>query len=166
MSARPAALLVEDNADFAQELVAALADRGLSLDHAATWEEGLERFRVNGYELVIADYNLPDTEHGLRLLARIKMLIPSSKLILISGALTPGAERSLDDVDLINGYVSKGDPHLTKKLAEAVEQAERDAKDPTNWRDFGAGYVADLDRDYPQVRKIDDALRAEVERGA
>src|SRR3954463_7259095 len=113
MSARPSALLVEDNDDFAEELEAALKDRGLFIDRASDWEEGLELFRVNGYELVIADYNLPNTDHGLELLAQVKMLIPSSRLILISGALTPGAERALSDVGLLDGYYSKSDPNLT-----------------------------------------------------
>ena len=58
------------------------------MDHAFGWQEALELFRVNGYELVVADYNLPDTQHGLQLLARMKLLVPTSKLILISGALT------------------------------------------------------------------------------
>src|SRR5688572_19887940 len=102
MSSRPPALLVEDNDAFAEELEAALNDRGLRIDRASGWEEGLELFRVNGYELVIADYNLPDTEHGLELLAQIKMLIPSSRLVLISGALTPAAERSLADIGLLD----------------------------------------------------------------
>ena len=89
MTARPASLLVEDDDAFASELVSALADRGLELDRASTWEEGLELFRVNGYELVIADYNLPDTEHGLKLLASMKSAMPSSHLVLISGGYPP-----------------------------------------------------------------------------
>lgn len=164
MSARPSALLVEDNVAFADGLEAALRDRGLTIDRAGDWEEGLELFRVNGYELVIADYNLPKTEMGLRLLARMKMLIPSSRLVLISGALTPGAERSLADVDLIDAYVSKRDGNLTAILAEFIERADKDAARATNWKAFGAGYIADLDRDFPQVTKIDELLRADLER--
>jgi CheY-like chemotaxis protein len=165
VSARPPALLVEDNDAFARELEAALHDRGLRIDRASGWDEGLELFRVNGYELVIADYNLPDTDHGLELLAQIKMLIPSSRLVLISGALTPGAERSLDDVSLLDAYYSKSDANLTVRLSEHVEQAARDAKNSTDWQAFATGYIADLDRDHPEVRKIDEILRADLERG-
>lgn len=165
MSSRPPALLVEDNDAFAEELHAALSDRGLRLDRASSWEEGLELFRVNGYELVIADYNLPNTEHGLALLARVKTLIPSCRLVLISGALTPGAERSLDEVGVLDAYYSKGDVNLTAKLAEHVERAGTDAKAPTDWQSFATGYVSDLDRDHPEIRSIDHLLRADVERG-
>ena len=97
MNARSASLLVEDREDFATELVAALEDRGLAIDWAPTWQEGLDLFRVNGYQLVVADYNLPDTEHGLKLLARAKELMPSVRLVLISGPY-PGAERAIPEI--------------------------------------------------------------------
>jgi ActR/RegA family two-component response regulator len=166
MSARPAALLVEDDEQFSAELLKALEEAGLSMDHATGWDEGLELFRVNGYELVVADYNLPDTQHGLQLLARMKMLLPTTRLVLISGALTRGAERALDELDLIDAYLSKSDGNLTKLIAESVERAEHDATKATDWRGFGAGYVADLDRDFPQVQAIDAKLRADVQRDA
>lgn len=164
MTTRPAALLVEDDEEFARNLADALQRRGLAIDLASTWSEGLELFRVNAYELVIADYNLDDAEYGLQLLARMKMLVPSSKLVLISGALTPGAERALQDVDLIDAYHSKSDGNLVQALAALVDLAEEASSQPTDWRAFGAGYTADLDRDYPQIRKIDAKLRADVKR--
>src|SRR4051794_31967806 len=123
MSTRAAALLVEDNEEFAQDLRAALTDRGLGIDWAQSWEDGLGLFRVNAYELVVADYNLPDTELGLKLLAQMKVLSPTSKLILISGALTPGAERALAEVPLIDAYYSKADGNLIRQIAEHVEHA-------------------------------------------
>jgi CheY-like chemotaxis protein len=165
MTSRPSALLVEDHEVFAENVVAALSERGLQVDWAKEWEEALELFRVNGYELVIADYNLPKTQLGLQLLARMKTLLPASKLVLISGALTPGAERALDDVDLIDAYYSKGDANLIARLAEHVEASEQDANNPTDWRAFASGYVSDLDRDFPEIARIDELLRADVERG-
>ena len=164
MNARPPALLVEDDETFVEALRKALDARGLEFDLAEEWDEGLELFRVNGYELVIADYNLPDTEHGLKLLVRMKMVIPSTRLVLISGALTPSAERSLKDVDIIDAYHSKQDANLTARLAEHIEQAGRDADNETDWRAVGTGYVAGLERDFPEVEKIDQILRADVER--
>ncbi len=164
MSSRPAILLVEDDEEFGEALVAALGDRGLHLDWATGWEEGLELFRVNGYELVIADYNLPKTQHGLQLLARMKMLLPSSTLILISGALTPGAERTLSDTSLIDAYYSKADSNLVNRLAEHSEASDKDAHKATDWQAFAAGYIADLDRDFPEIARIDALLRADIER--
>lgn len=166
MTSRPSALLVEDHEEFAESVVAALRERGLQLDWAKDWEEALELFRVNGYELVIADYNLEKTQHGLQLLARMKLLIPSSKLVLISGALTRGAERALKDVELIDAYYSKGDGNLVARLAEHVEASEQDATRATDWRAFASGYIGDLDRDFPEIARIDDLLRADVERGS
>lgn len=166
MSSRSAALLVEDNSEFGETLMLALRDRGLGLDWVTNWDEAVELFRVNGYELVIADYNLPKTQHGLQLLARMKTLLPSSKLILISGALTPSAERSLADVSLLDGYYSKADGNLVRNLAQLVEAAERSADEETDWRAVAAGYIADIDRDFPEIERIDLLLRADVERGA
>jgi ActR/RegA family two-component response regulator len=164
VSSRAAALLVEDNEVFAESLIAAVRARGLLLDWASAWTEGLELFRVNGYELVISDYDLPDTQHGLRLLVQMKQLIPSSKLVLISGALTPGAERSLADVNLLDHYYSKSDRNLTPNLAALIEEADKQASLPTDWRSFAAGHLADLDRDHPHVERIDELLRSEVEK--
>lgn len=166
MSSRPSTLVVEDNREFADELKAALQDRGLQCDLAAGWMEALELFRINGYPLVIADYNLPQTQHGLQLLARMKVLLPSSKLILMSGALTPSAERSLADITLIDAYYSKADPGLIPALADHIERSQLDGEAPTDWRTFAGGYVADLERDYPEIARIDELLRADVERGS
>lgn len=164
MTARAAALLVEDDEAFGQSLVDAIEERGLGLDWASTWDDGLELFRVNAYELVISDYNLRETDHGLRLLVRMKQLIPSSTLVLISGALTPGAERMVPDVDILEAYLSKSDGGTIAALAELIEQAEQRARQPTDWRAFAAGHLADLERDYPQVDRIDELLRREVDR--
>jgi len=166
MSSRPSTLVVEDNQEFAEELTAALQDRGLQCDLATEWTEALELFRINGYPLVIADYNLPHTQHGLQLLARMKVLLPSSRLILMSGALTPAAERSLADITLIDAYYSKADPQLIPALADHIDRSELEGQTATDWRTFAGGYVADLERDYPEIARIDELLRTDVERGS
>jgi DNA-binding NtrC family response regulator len=158
----PATLLVEDDEAFGASLRSALAARGYDTDLATTWDDGLAAFRTGGHELVIADYNLPGSAHGLRLLAAAKLLVPSSRLILISGALSPGAEQLARKTRLISGFFRKT-PSLAGDLAPFVAEAATRANESTVWQAFASGYVADLDRDFPEVRQIDEALSKDID---
>jgi DNA-binding response OmpR family regulator len=160
----PSTLLVEDDEAFGASLRSALATRGYGTDLATTWDDGLAAFRTGGHELVIADYNLPGSSHGLRLLAAAKLLVPSSRLVLISGALSPLAEGLARSTSLITFF--RKTPGLAGELAPLVEAAARRASEPTDWQAFAGGYVADLDRDFPEVGQIDEALRKDIDPGA
>jgi DNA-binding response OmpR family regulator len=161
--AKPAAtLLVEDDQAFAESLRASLLKRGYLTDLATTWDDGLASFRTGGHELIIADYNLPGSTHGLQLLATAKLLVPSCQLILISGALSPSAEQLAGTTKLIAAFCRKT-PTLAANLAPYLEAASKRALEPTDWQEFAAGFIADLDRDYPEVGQIDVALRKDVD---
>jgi ActR/RegA family two-component response regulator len=157
-------LLVEDDLETARSVIDALTDRGHLIDHAETWEDGLALFRVAGHELVIADYKLPGSEHGLQLLVKMRMLLPSTRLVLISGEFGPNAERLAASADFIDAFISKGSASLIADLAGHIEQAVERADKPTDWQAFGAGYLADPERDFPELARIDEALRADIER--
>src|SRR4051812_25498726 len=107
MTLTATALLVEDENDVAQSYIARFEEEGLRLDWAASWHAALAMFRVAGYPLVIADYNLPDSKHGLQLLLAMKRLAPHSRLILISGAMSPRAEALATGIDFIAGFYPK-----------------------------------------------------------
>lgn len=160
----PATLLVEDDEAFGESIRSALAARGYETDLATTWDDGLAAFRTGGHELVIADYNLPGSSHGLRLLAAAKLLVPSSRLVLISGALSPTAEELAKSTSLISFF--RKTPGLAGELLPLVAEAAERASEQTDWRAFASGYVADLDRDFPEVRQIDEALRKDIDPGA
>lgn len=158
------ALLVDDDIETAQSIIDALVDRELRVDHVTGWEEGLELFRIAAYELVIADYKLPGSKHGLELLVQMKMLLPSTRLVLISGEFGPNAEKLAASATLIDDFVSKGRSTLIPDLAEHVEEAVARSEQATDWRAFGSGYLADPERDFPELARIDAALRADIER--
>jgi DNA-binding response OmpR family regulator len=159
-----ATLLVEDDLETARSIIDALNDRGHLVDHAETWEEGLALFRVAGHELVIADYKLPGSEHGLQLLVKMRMLLPSTRLVLISGEFGPNAERLAGSAQFIDAFISKGSANLVSDLARHIDEAVKRADQATDWQAFGIGYLADPERDFPELARIDDALRADIER--
>ena len=163
MTPVPSTLLVEDNDALADSLASALTDAGVLIERARTWDEGLQRFRVTGHLLVIADYNLPGSEHGLLLLLQAKQLIPTTKLVLISGALSPVAERNLSPGDLIDAYFRK-DSNLASNLLPWVENAMKSVSDPTDWQLFASGTLVDPDAQRKEAERIDSLLRADVDR--
>jgi DNA-binding NtrC family response regulator len=155
-------LLVEDNDGLAMSLVSAFNDHNLNIERAQSWEEGLRSFRAAGHELVIADYNLPGSEHGLLLLLQVKQLLPSTRLVLISGALSQQAERALKPPGLIDAYFRKH-VGLADDLLPWITDAFERAHQPTDWRRFASGHLSDPDEQRAEVQRIDSILRADIE---
>jgi DNA-binding NtrC family response regulator len=154
-------LLVEDDEHVIETYRRTFASDGIPLDVAETWEEALALFRVVGHRLVIADYNLPGDEHGLRLLVRMKLLVPSAELVLISGALSRPAEELARQVPLIDAFYPKTSD-LADELAELAKAAMARADDDTDWRHVGEKYLTPQDAVDTQIDAVDDALRADV----
>lgn len=161
MSFPATTLLVEDEEGVATAYGNVFADADVPLDVADTWEAALEMFRVAGHSLVIADYNLPGNELGLRLLVAVKRLLPSSRLILISGAMSRPAEELARQIDFIDAFYTKKQG-LADVLLEEARSAQNQALEPTDWKAFGKGYLKDPDTADPDLKRIDDVLRADV----
>jgi DNA-binding NtrC family response regulator len=161
MTTPPVTLLVEDDENVIQSYQRTFEGDGLSLDIAETWDDALSLFRVVGHRLVIADYNLPGDEHGLRLLVEMKLLVPSANLVLISGALSQPAEELAEQIPLIDSFYPKtsGLPDILVGLAmSAIEQSDNE----TDWRQVGEKFLTPNDVVDSSIVKIDDALRADV----
>lgn len=142
-------LLIDDELQFAESMRRSLATSGATIDVAHTWDDGIRNFRVGLHELVIADYNLPGSKHGLKLLAAIKPLRPSARLILISGELTSQAQTVVRETPLVDRYLEKTSDLSLELLREASEAVTRE-KDPTNWvtvagAHLNAGQISDAD---------------------
>lgn len=158
-------LLVEDETEVADTYIQRFRDDGLRLDWASTWDDALAMFRVAGHPLVIADYNLPGSKHGLQLLVAMKRLVPYSKLILISGAMSPRAENLAKTVEFLDGFYPKRVGVGDVLLREALQVADR-AHEPSSWRDFATGYLADPRSYQDELDQIDAALKTDVARRA
>lgn len=155
-------LLVEDDQALAESWIGRFREEGnLSLDWASTWDEALGMFRVVGYPLVIADYNLPGSSHGLKLLVAMKLLVPHSELVLISGAMSPQAEQLAESIDFLDGFYAKRVNLGTVLLQRALRAAEQE-RQPTDWREVAGGYLADPRSYQEELNKIDAELSTDI----
>lgn len=157
-----ATLLIEDHQGFAAGVVRRFEREPLGIDWAGSWDEGYGQFRVSGHDLVVADYDLPGSQHGLQLLARIKAISPGTRLILISGALPDSAADLLRGSELVDRYLAKG-PGVTDELLAEGRAAEERAAEATDWPTFAAAYLNEQDIAYDEINALDAQLRQQVE---
>jgi two-component system, NtrC family, response regulator HydG len=77
-------LIIDDNADICLLLDRFLTKQGYKTATAQRGEDGLILLRKDTFELVICDFKLPDID-GLEILRRIKVLNPTTAVIIITG---------------------------------------------------------------------------------
>ncbi|MDB5243030.1 MAG: Fis family transcriptional regulator [Spirosoma sp.] len=77
-------LIIDDNNDICLLLERFLTKQGYKTESVQRGEDGLVLLRKEAYELVICDFKLPDID-GLEMLRRIKVMHPSTAVIIITG---------------------------------------------------------------------------------
>lgn len=157
------ALLIDDDEDLRASLKAAADDLGLGLRTTGDWNEALALFHILSPNLVIADYNLPGSEHGLRLLAEIKSLRPSVRVILISGVVDAADLGRAQALGVVERVVSKGDVAMTKTLLDEIRQAEATGDTASDWQAVAEAYVNSRAVDQHSFNELDAALRWQAE---
>lgn len=131
-------LIVDDEKNIRKTLSMILTSEGYLVDEAATAKEAIEKIRSSQFDLILLDVKLPD-EDGIKLIDDIKLISPSSYIIMISGhaniqnaveAIKKGAydffEKPLDRERIlisINHCIEK--KILTEELA-ALRKMKRD----------------------------------------
>ncbi|WP_160064094.1 hybrid sensor histidine kinase/response regulator [Psychromonas sp. L1A2] len=82
-------LLIDDDQGILHALSMLLENWGYTVECADTAEEGLEKYYLNNYDLVISDYRLPNQKTGLDVIKKIKEQddIPA---VLLTGEADPG----------------------------------------------------------------------------
>jgi CheY-like chemotaxis protein len=157
-------LLIDDDAGLRTTLEAAAGDTGLSLRTTGDWDEGLALFHTLSPDLVIADYNLPGSDHGLRLLVEIKAMRPSVRVILISGVVDAAALERAEALGLVERVLSKGSSvATTKALLEEIERAEANASLTSNWPSVARAHLGNRAIDQDAFEELDAALRQQAE---
>ena len=161
MTSPASTLYIDDELHLLPGLREALEDEGLSLDFAETWTAGMELFQVIGHELVVADYDLREAKTGLHLLAEIKQLAPSTRLILISGRIPQSASGEVATAPGVDLYLQRTDPTLLATIIAEAQSADARAKG-SDWQAVGRAYPDARAVDMTEVKKIEDQLRSRL----
>ncbi len=106
-------LVVEDQAVVADAVARGLRRTGAAVDVASDGEEGLFKARVNPYDVIVLDRDLPKM-HGDDVCRAINAEQPNQKILMLTAA------RGTDD--LVEGLALGADDYLAKpfKFAELV----------------------------------------------
>jgi CheY-like chemotaxis protein len=149
------ALIIDDNDAFLASFVALVHYAGLEVETASTWDEGLLKFQVHCPDLVIADYHLPDSPHGLQLLSVIRRLRPTVRVVLLSARFGDMEAQSLEKEGLADRAFSKHSPSdPMPEIIEEIRIASESSRKPTDWRLFAAAY---LKSDAVEPAAVDEA---------
>ena len=159
-----AGLLIDDDEGILRGVEHAAQTRGLDLVAASTWDEGLALFHVLGPNLVIADYNMPGSRHGLQLLARVGRLRPSVRLILVSGYLAEDDLARVEALGLVHRAIAKDGSGAA--LIEEVANAAARADQLVDWRAYASAYLAREAVPEGELGELDTLLRSKVEGGS
>ena len=111
-------LLIDDDGELAEEIVAGLADQGFEVEWASNGADGLEMARALKPDALIVDRKLPGLD-GLGVIARLRKDQIQAPVLVLSG---------LDAVeDRVRGLRAGGDDYLTKPFALIELVARLDA---------------------------------------
>jgi two-component system OmpR family response regulator len=124
----PKALLIEDDAETAEEIKAELVERGFAVEWAATGIEGLDKARQAQADVMIVDRMLPGVD-GLTIIEQIRKENVRTPVLVLS------ALGAVDD--RIRGLRAGGDDYLTKPFAigELIARIEALLRRPADNRD-------------------------------
>lgn len=122
------ALLIEDDRETADEIVAELVERGFTVEWAPTGIEGLDKARLGDADVMIVDRMLPGID-GLTIIEVIRKEHVRTPVLVLS------ALGAVDD--RIRGLRAGGDDYLTKPFAlgELIARIEALLRRPAENRD-------------------------------
>ncbi len=119
MSATTRTLIVDDDPDVHQLLVAALNAPDRHIESAYDGLAGLRMIEESPYDVVLTDVNMPGLD-GLALLERIRLIRPGARVVVMTVANTPdNIIRAIRERAF--AYFSK--PFSLNAVADMVEQA-------------------------------------------
>ena len=112
-------ILVVDDALVTRESIAHfLTFNGYTVETATSGEEGLEKFKVGQFDVVLTDWNMPGID-GPQLVDAIKELSPGTPVVLTSAFIDLGADAELPRADRI---VSKLPGEMLKALQDIASK--------------------------------------------
>jgi two-component system, OmpR family, response regulator len=124
----PKLLLIEDDRETADEIVAELREHGFEVDWAATGIEGLDKARDGGMDVMVVDRLLPGMD-GLTIVEALRREAVRTPVLVLS------ALSAVDD--RVRGLRAGGDDYLTKPfdIIELMARIEALLRRPNDTRD-------------------------------
>ena len=124
----PKILLIEDDTETADEIVAELNDRGFEVEGAATGIDGLDKARTSDVDAMIVDRLLPGMD-GLTIVEALRQEGVRTPVLILS------ALGAVDD--RVRGLRMGGDDYLTKpfEIIELVARLEALLRRPNESRE-------------------------------
>lgn len=112
-------LVVDDEKTVCNSCKKILTQEGYNVDIALSGEEALNKVKGNGFDVVIADWKMPEID-GMEVIRRIKRDNPNVIVIMITGY--PSIESSIKAIRFgVSDYVAK--PFTPEELSDAVLKA-------------------------------------------
>ena len=103
-------LLIEDDLEAAEYLVKGLRDSGYTIVHSADGRDGMTKAMQGGYDVIIADRQLPYMD-GLAIISALRERSDRTPVLILSALGTVD--------DRVHGLKAGGDDYLTKPFAFA-----------------------------------------------
>src|SRR5664279_2752889 len=122
ISRRPVILCIDDDQVVLRIRKLLITGSGYDVMTASSGESGLDLFRSNAIDLVVADHFLSDSE-GTEIARQMKALKPEVPILIASGGDSPL------NLEFADGFVSKGDPTdvLLGAMASLLQQRGKTA---------------------------------------
>ncbi len=135
------ALMIDDDEALRESVQRTASLAGFELMTVPTWDEGLTLFHVHSPDLAIVDYNLPGSKHGLKLIAEIRSLRPSVRLILLSAYIDDDDVSEIESLGLVDRAISKvASGNAIEAILDELRAASERAGRPTNWVDVAVAH--------------------------
>ncbi len=133
-------LLIEDDLQAAEYLVKGLRESGYEVAHSADGQDGLSKATQGGYDVIIADRQLPHLD-GLSIIGALRQKGDRTPVLILSALGTVD--------DRVHGLKAGGDDYLTKPfaLAELVARVEALSRRSNAGAEQTRFRVADLEMD-------------------
>lgn len=103
-------LLIEDDLQAAEYLIKGLSENGYRVEHSPDGRDGLAKAAAGGYDIIIADRQLPQLD-GLEIIAALRGHDDRTPVLILSALGTVD--------DRVHGLQAGGDDYLTKPFAFA-----------------------------------------------
>ena len=120
-------LIVEDDPSVANNLKVILTEEGYDADVAMTGETALDKFRSNGFDLVVVNLQLPDI-NGMDVIRQVNEEKPEIKILVITGY--PSVSTAVESAKIgVSDYLRK--PFTDEEFKTSVDRALKAEAKPT-----------------------------------